>query len=1431
MPPGVAPMPNQPASGPQMQQPAARVSPPQYFNGYVNEYAMHGHPQYHQYLPYPYFVPSPAAAPPTHPAPPPPQPAINGGRQSRPTYPHQAHPPAPPHMQRPPATQPNIIPRRTRKILSIVDPDSRQEIKPEKAVVSSAPNVATKPTPPVKIGPPVSRPLSLVSDPADSKPGQKSTEKANGDSVGASKPEPASAEAKPVQEAKASTSETVDSQISTVTKSLAKVTVEDSQKPTVKEPVAKDSCVSSTEDKPSQTETTPDPKPVTNQEPKQEALPQALPESKTERILEGNSENKSVNTSEGKSESKLEESLDGVTSDVSSSTFVDVRSGSADVPLTNIAISSEEQQTVSKREPEEGDAHESLPAKPSVSEEKNSKEPGKMKEPSLSSDDKSETPKVEEEPKKPVKEVEPETQSESRPSAPSMVFKPGQRRVYPLDFIQTMREYANTKKAAEIEKPLRENNILKGEVANIVAKRSNSRDGGHSSRMGSGSNSDSRTRAFPSPMQFSLPSMRNAAPPVGAGLGSDAFDLQRARSQPPPMLKSAPSGRDGDPRGSRNQGGGRGGRHGGPMRSTHMPVDQFVSQPPVEKLKRSENAWSRSKETEDEITSKVKEVRSLLNKLTLEKFDRIFQQIVDIDITTLEVLTGIVKEIFEKSLYEPKFSSMYAELCKRLDMTIQPILDKKEPSGNLNFRRILLNNCKEEFTRFSSGTKEGESSKETDETDKNDSEVKSSTTKPDKELTPLEKEEEEMKALKAKRRMLANIRFIGELYLKDLLRESIIHKNCIRKLLTLASESYEEEVLEAVCKLISKTGAKLSTSQGASTHIDYYFNVLLDLSKDKRVPARIRFMIQDLVDQRDNNWKVRREEAGAKTIAEIHKDIEEKEKAKQDAANAMRERKHRNQGSRMDHGRGMGSQHRLSMTMASASKGPSSGISRTNMMLERGLNRSSMGSLPGQSSMRLGPKSSLGSSGPSLRPRTSLKTSMSGTSLSTSMSNSSLSGSRFSALGNDPDRSSVSNPGPDALRTKLSGSGPKALSHRRSMSKVEAPPPSRKVELMEPAEVKRKAKSIYDEFLAIESIEEFTICMEEEVKMPNYQSFIENIVKLTIEGKTNAIPKAQKLVSALLDSGKVSAKLFLNAFEKYGPELMNLEMDYPLATELYSGVVVAAASTKEFKSVEGNGDFGIGFVRKIFDQAAEKNGASKLVVMICSALMQLEKTKGSEASAKELVIRAYRSLDVDLSAEMNAWDDMMGPRMLDRMLEKSNMGFLLPSLPIEKEVKSVLEGEPSEEKVFKALGCTDLDLSQESGIEVVKGVIRVALDVVFSEEATVETKLENVLKQCVANALLRKCKEGSSMPRSHQMGALCAVQMYLTRKEGQVPATVGEQQTASTIFLVLYGDLVEEETFRSWQDDTGVTMRIGGKEKMLVDTSRFFKWLDEAEEE
>ncbi|MEM9052073.1 MAG: hypothetical protein AAGC47_08500, partial [Bacteroidota bacterium] len=495
--------------------------------------------------------------------------------------------------------------------------------------------------------------------------------------------------------------------------------------------------------------------------------------------------------------------------------------------------------------------------------------------------------------------------------------------------------------------------------------------------------------------------------------------------------------------------------------------------------------------------------------------------------------------------------------------------------------------------------------------------------------------------------------------------------------------------------MISKTGAKLSTNANAVDHINRYFNVLVGMSKNSKVPARIRFMIQDLVEQRANGWKVRREEVGAKTIAEIHKDIEEKEKAKQEAANALRDRKQRSQSARMHGDRGgMGGQPRIAMTMATASKGSSTGMSRTNMILERGLNRSSVNSSAPLQSMRLGPggKSGLGGAagGPSLRPR-------------------SMSGSRFSALGSDSqDRSSNtslstsnlnSGPSNDARRTKLAPSN-RSMAPRRTgsarASLSELPAAQPKAQKMDPAALKKKTKAILEEYLEIELFDEFTGCMEDEIQKPNYPAFVENLIKITLEGKRDTIPKTQKLFRTVISSGNLPASLFLDGFQKYGPELSNIELDCPLATELYSGLVAAVASTDEFKQLSGNGEYGIGFVRKIFEDSSDKSSVGKLILMVCKAMMELEKSTKSDSEATEYSQNAFNSLDIDLPAEYASWDSMFGVKLLNTALERTKTRFLVPTFENEMALRSVLERNPSEKSVFDTLNSSKLDISNEN---------------------------------------------------------------------------------------------------------------------------------------
>ncbi len=59
-----------------------------------------------------------------------------------------------------------------------------------------------------------------------------------------------------------------------------------------------------------------------------------------------------------------------------------------------------------------------------------------------------------------------------------------------------------------------------------------------------------------------------------------------------------------------------------------------------------------------------KKVRSILNKLTPQKFQTLVQQVLDLDINSEAQLKGVVDIISEKAINEPSFSVAYANMCK-----------------------------------------------------------------------------------------------------------------------------------------------------------------------------------------------------------------------------------------------------------------------------------------------------------------------------------------------------------------------------------------------------------------------------------------------------------------------------------------------------------------------------------------------------------------------------------------------------------------------------------------------------------------------------------------------------------------------------------------------------------------------------------------------
>ncbi|KAF8028553.1 hypothetical protein BT93_E1242 [Corymbia citriodora subsp. variegata] len=269
-------------------------------------------------------------------------------------------------------------------------------------------------------------------------------------------------------------------------------------------------------------------------------------------------------------------------------------------------------------------------------------------------------------------------------------------------------------------------------------------------------------------------------------------------------------------------------------------------QTPLQMMHRAERKYEVGKVT-DEEQAKQRQLKAILNKLTPQNFEKLFEQVKAVDIDNATTLRGLISQIFDKALMEPTFCEMYANLCSHL---AQELPDFVEDNNKITFKRVLLNKCQEEFER---GEREEQEANKAEE----EGEIKQS------------EEEREEKRIKARRRMLGNIRLIGELYKKRMLTEKIMHE-CIKKLLG-QQETPEEEDIEALCKLMSTIGEMIDHPR-AKHHMDAYFDRMWTLSNNMNLSSRVRFMLKDSSDLRKNKWQQRRKVEGPKKIDEVHRD-------------------------------------------------------------------------------------------------------------------------------------------------------------------------------------------------------------------------------------------------------------------------------------------------------------------------------------------------------------------------------------------------------------------------------------------------------------------------------------------------------------------------------------------------------------------------------
>lgn len=85
-------------------------------------------------------------------------------------------------------------------------------------------------------------------------------------------------------------------------------------------------------------------------------------------------------------------------------------------------------------------------------------------------------------------------------------------------------------------------------------------------------------------------------------------------------------------------------------------------------------------------------VRSILNKLTPQKFNQLMKQVTDLTIDTEERLKGVIDLVFEKAIDEPGFSVAYGNMCRCL-ATVRSHSAGVGTAEQVSLPRLSLNVC------------------------------------------------------------------------------------------------------------------------------------------------------------------------------------------------------------------------------------------------------------------------------------------------------------------------------------------------------------------------------------------------------------------------------------------------------------------------------------------------------------------------------------------------------------------------------------------------------------------------------------------------------------------------------------------------------------------------------------------------------------------
>uniref|UniRef100_A0A671S1Q5 Eukaryotic translation initiation factor 4 gamma 2 n=1 Tax=Sinocyclocheilus anshuiensis TaxID=1608454 RepID=A0A671S1Q5_9TELE len=788
---------------------------------------------------------------------------------------------------------------------------------------------------------------------------------------------------------------------------------------------------------------------------------------------------------------------------------------------------------------------------------------------------------------------------------------------------------------------------------------------------------------------------------------------------------------------------GGGGGRGAPQ---HYPKSvgngEFLGKTPGPNVQR----WVPSRSTRRDVNSNEKErhdaifrkVRGILNKLTPEKFDKLCLELLNVGVDSKLILKGIILLIVDKALEEPKYSSLYAQLCLRL----------AEDAPNFDGPSTEIQSSQKQSTvRNSSIHLQEASQHRVLFYDKNDS--------------PLTSEEEEQRAI-AKIKMLGNIKFIGELGKLDLIHESILHK-CIK---TVKSNL---RIWGRIWSIMRK--------------------------------PRIRFLLQDTVELRENNWVPRKAfiDNGPKTINQIRQDavkdlgvfipqmtqgirtdffqessfLPTRMKPDRETLGGLADMFGQMPGSGIGTGPGV-IQDRYSPTMGRRTNplfnghgghmapAPQTDIGYSFLQLislrpaqSFILNKNQMPKLQPQIPTMIPPSAQ--------PPRTSTP-----------------------PLGQPPQLGLKTNPPPI---------------QEKPQKTTKKPPPAKE-------ELLKMTENVVTSFLSSKNMND-AVNGVREMKAPKHflPEMLSKMIICSLESPDEDREHVSTLINTLRMEGLVTGENFMKAFLSVLDQCPKIELDVPLVKS-YLAQFAARAIIAELVSMA---------------ELAHplENGTHFPLFLLC--LQQMSKMKD-----REWLTDLFQQSKVNMQ-KMLPEIDQNKDRMLE-ILEGKGLSFLFPLMKLEKELLKQIKADPAPQTIYKWIKDNiSLKLHTDKGF--VNILMTSFLQFIFHEmfftegddQLSAPTKEQLDQEKQLLLAFKPVMQKFLHDHMDLQVSALYALQIHCN-------AHAFPKGMLLRYFVYFYDmEIIEEEAFLAWKED--ITQEFPGKGKALFQVNQWLTWLETAEEE